>query len=120
MPIGSRGTGGSGVGQYSLTQRLTYAQQLAGARRIRRQFQYTNRAEFGLLAAVIDGTGNFAFEIRTADNPIDVAVFQQEFAGLKSGRQLGAERGFDRAWAGKADQRFGLGKHQIAKRGEAG
>src|SRR3954453_18867346 len=57
--------------------------------------QYTNRPRSGLLAAIIDCPGDFALQVASADNSVDVAVLQQELAGLKALRQFHAERRFD-------------------------
>ena len=45
---------------------------------------YEAAPQFGLLAAVVDRPGDFALEIGAADDAVDVAVLQQELAGLKT------------------------------------
>src|SRR5215510_11444780 len=72
------------------------------------------------LAAVIDGPGNLAFKAGAGDDAVDEAVRQQELAGLEAFGQFQADCGFDGAWAGEAYEGFGLGKNEIAQRGEAG
>ena len=73
--------------------------------------QYTNRPRSGLLAAIIDCPGDFALEIAAADNSVDIAVLQQELAGLKALGQFHAEGCFDRARSGKADEGLWFGEH---------
>ena len=50
------------------------------------------------------------------DDAVDKAVFQQEFAGLKTLGQLHADRGLDYARAGEADHRVRLGEDHVAQR----
>ena len=49
-------------------------------------------------------SAQLALQVLPADDAIDEAVFQQEFARLKALGQLNADRGLDGARPGKADQ----------------
>src|SRR5438034_4587095 len=73
-----------------------------------------------LLPAIVDGPGDFAFEAGAGDDAVDEAVGEEELAGLDAFGKLQADGGFDGAGAGEADEGFGLGKDQVAERGEAG
>lgn len=57
----------------------------------------------GLFPTIVDGPGDLAFKILPADDAVDEAVFEQEFAGLKALGQLDANRGLDGARPGEAD-----------------
>lgn len=67
-----------------------------------------------LLAAVVDGAGDFRFQIGTVDDAVDKSVLKKKFARLKTFGKLDADGGLDGAWTGKADQRFRFGENQIA------
>src|SRR6476620_2568909 len=68
-----------------------------------------------LLAAVVDRTGDFAFEACAGDDAVDEAVLEEELAGLEAFREFQANRGFDGAGAGKTDEGFGFGEDEIAE-----
>ena len=48
------------------------------------------------------------------DDGVDQAVVEEEFGGLKTGRQFGLGRVFDDARSGKADHGAGFGDDEIA------
>src|SRR5689334_4646195 len=50
------------------------------------------------------------FELAPIDDGVDEAFLEEELAALESLRQFLSNRLFDDAWAGKADERFGLGE----------
>src|SRR5262245_51847446 len=72
------------------------------------------------LDAIVDHAGNFGAQLRAGHDPVDKAVGQHEFAGLKPLGQLGFARRFDDARARKTDEGFGLGKNDIAQRSKTG
>ena len=65
--------------------------------------------------AIVNCAGNLGFQLVTCHNPINVAVFQQKFAGLESFWQFDANGRFDRSGTGKANESLWFCEYKIAK-----
>ena len=68
--------------------------------------------------AVVDDSSDFGTHVLPIDNPIDEAVFQQEFAGLESIGKGGLDGGLDDSRPGEPDQGLRLdlsyaGQHHL-------
>src|ERR1035437_4932735 len=68
---------------------------------------------------VVEVTDDLFLHFLARHGGVNQAVFDKEFSGLKTGRQVGVCRVFDHARAGKTNHRGGFGENQIAERGKA-
>src|SRR4051812_27353485 len=71
------------------------------------------------LPAEVDEAGDLAAHVLAVDDEVDEAVLLEDVAALKSFGQLALGRVPDRARAGEADERFGLGDDEVAEHREA-
>ena len=71
-------------------------------------------------SGIINQLGDRASQVAAVHDPIDEAMLQEEFTGLKTLGQLDAHRLFDDSGAGKPDQGLGFSDNDVTERGEAG
>ena len=71
-----------------------------------------------LFITVVNGPGQFAFQVLPFDDSINKTVFQKKFTGLKTFWKLDSDCCFDCSWTGETDQGFGFGENQIPQKRE--